>query len=440
MRCLTCLALLVVLAGCDDNPPPPPPRDSGPGTDAGDVPTDGGADAGPDFDAGAEFDAGPVDSGPPPGDAGMPSCTAAPEDHHKVSTDPGGGDRIVGLAGGGDAFGLIWNETRDGQPDVFARRVPTSGAIGDEQRVTSNFSRENPPALVAVGTNWLATWVDNEGATGFEVRTQLLGPTTAPMGSIQALTSTATLLESNPLLHNMSDGPFALWVEDDMLAGTQTARARTINTDGTARGSTQTVSESGARPGQVALGELASGPVAFWTQGVGLMQDLLMQPLTADGARTGAATTISVESNSDGTVDAAVSPAEGGAVVFGVLVGGVRREVRFRAMNADGTLLGAEIPLFSPPLIGSDASIVSFAGGYAVAFRGDSMDGMGSRIILLLTDGLGNVLDMGDVWPAADSGGRVTLRVTGTGQLAAAWADDDGDATSIHVQVIRCGG
>ncbi|MCA9609525.1 MAG: hypothetical protein KC619_28195, partial [Myxococcales bacterium] len=180
--------------------------------------------------------------------------------------------------------------------------------------------------------------------------------------------------------------------------------------------------------------------VAFWSEGVGIDQDLLMQPLTPVGARSGAPVTVSVEANADGSVDAAVSPGTGGAVVFGVLVSGVRKEVRFRAMSADGTLLGDEVPLMTPPATGGDASIVPFAGGYAVAYRGDLGGGAGTQIVLLLVDGLGNVLDEAPLTSASEGGGRLTLRATGTGQLAVTWADDTPSGYELNVQLIRCGG
>lgn len=416
-------------------PPPPPRRDAGPGGDAGAL------DAGPAIDGGGPSeDAGTGDGGPPPSDAGPAECVTSAAERHLLSTDPARGDRVVGFAAGGDAFGVIWAETREGQPDVFGRRVPTRGALGAEQRVTGQPSRELPPSLAAFGTAWLAAWVDNDGSEGFEVRTQQLGADLAPTGTVHRLTATDTLREDNALIHVMGEGPFLLWTEDDMRAGTRTARARTLTADGGARGTIQAVSEAGQRPAQIALGELADGPVAIWTEGIGLEQDVLLQPLTRDGARRGAPVPITAERNADGTVDAALRPTTGGAIVFGVLVEGVRREVRFRAMRADGTLVGSETPLFAPPRRGSDASIAVFAGGYAVAFRGADDGVEGSRVYLYFVDGVGNVLSELDLGPASDAGGRVTVRATGDGHLGVAWADAETDGHAIRVQVIRCGG
>jgi len=435
MRC-TCLALLLVLASCDDTTNPPPPRrDAGPPSDAGDSTMDGGdADGGERVDGG---DAGPSPDGGDFPDGGIPTCTASEDDRHVLSTDPGGLGRIVGMDAAHDSWGIVWNETREGVPDVFGVRLTPSGP-GTVQQITDQFSRENRPAVLANGTEWIAAWVDNDESISFEIRTQTLTSALAPAGTRHRLTNTDALLEDSPTLINLSSGPFLFYVEDDMVAGSRTAKALPLNTDGSAAGSPMTVSMDGQRPGQVALGELEAGPVVLWSEGIGAMQDLLLQGMTDEGARRGSPTTLTSESNSDGTVDAALVPDNGGAVVFGVLVGGVRREVRFRALNGAGELTSDERSLLSPPATGTDASITRFAGGFAVAYRGE--DGTGStRIRLLFVDALGDVLMDVPVSAAQPTGGRVTLRATTTRQLAVTWADDIGDGIEIVAQVIRCG-
>lgn len=428
------LSLIVLLVSCgDDPPPPPPPTDSGP-RDGG---LDGGApDAGPDAspdDAGPDAD---LDARVRPSDSGgVPVCTASFMDVHKISVGSIGSDRIVGFAAGGDSFGIVWHETRDGRPDIFGIRLSPTDGLGTEQRITDLLSNQRRPSLVASGTRWIASWVDNEGSLGFDVRTQLLNANLSPSGSVNAITVTDSLVEDNPTLIDTATGPMLLFVEDDMVGGTRGARAIALETDGMVRGTVQTASATGALPGQLAAGELTDGPVLLWSEG----GDLLMQPLTAAGARSGSASTISAESNVDGTVDAALS-VTGGAVVFGVSVGGVRNEVRFRAIDSAGGLVGDERVLVSPPAIARDPSIVSFAGGFAISYRIDPMDGMGHRIQLLLVDAVGNRFDEMEVAGASAGGGRTTIRATGTGQLAIAWADQREGRLEITVALIRCGG
>jgi len=431
------LALLLVLTSCDDPPDPPPPRrDAGPPADAGGAMDGGGVD--PDAgegvdggDAGEDFDGGDFPDG------GIPTCTAVEDDRHVLSTDPGGLGRIVGMDAAHDSWGIVWHETREGVPDVFGVRLTATGP-GTVQRITDQLSRENTPSVMANGTEWIAAWVDNDESISFEVRTQTLSSSLAPSGTRHRVTTTDALLEDSPTLINLSSGPFLFYIEDDMVAGTRTAKALPLSLDGSAAGPPQTVSMDGQRPGQVALGELGAGPVVLWSEGIGATQDLLLQGMTAAGARRGSPTTVTSESNADGTVDAALVPDLGGAVVFGVLVGGVRREVRFRAIDGDGAFSSDERSLLTPPATGTDASITRFAGGFAVAYRGD--DGSGSTSIrLLLVDVLGEVLADVPVSAAQPGGGRVTIRATTSRQLAVAWADDTVDGVEIVTQIIRCG-
>ena len=433
MRSTVLLTFILILTSCDKPPPPPPRRDSGT-IDAGGVLDGGGMDSGPDFDAGPDFDGGARDAGPRR-DGGMVSCAVSPSDRHLLSTESGERPRIIGLDGSSDSFGIVWNEIRDGRPDLFGVVLSPSG-LGAEQRFTDQPSRENPPTIVASGTGWLVAWVDNHESTGFEIRTQTAAANLSPTGTTNRLTNTPALLEDNPTLVNLAAGPMLVWSEDDMILHTRIAKAATLSLSGTASGSVETFSTDAQRPGQVALGELADGPVALWTEGTGLSQDLLLQRMTASGARTGEPIMVSTEGNADGTVDAALG-VTGGAVVFGVLVGGVRREVRFRAMDADGVLVGDERSLLPSGITGTDASITRFAGGYAVAFRGT--DDTGVKIFLLLVSGDGELLDQIAVSDAAAFGGRVTLRASASGHLGLAWVDTADASTDVVAALVRCG-
>jgi hypothetical protein len=317
--------------------------------------------------------------------------------------------------------------------------VSSTGTVGTEAALTSDPSNEASPTIVPVGTSWLTAFTDNEGATSFELRTMTVGPGLAPTATPTRLTTTATQLEDNPVLLNTATGVLAAWVEDDMLATTRIGRALALTTSGTASGTVQTTTPGANKPGQIVLGLLDPGPALVWAEGVGGTSSVLMQPLRATGALNGALATLSTEANADGTVDAALTTS-GGAVVFGALVSGVRREVRFRALDMDGTPIGSETILTAFPSAGSDASIAQFAGGYAVSYRRVATGGDPAQIRLLLVSALGEVLDDVVVAQAQDSGGRTTLRVSGDGQIGISWADRQSAGTDIRFALVRCGG
>ncbi|GAB5546328.1 MAG: hypothetical protein SangKO_060880 [Sandaracinaceae bacterium] len=426
-------ACLLLLAACDDGPaPPPPPNDSG-------LRDTGMADVGPPMDGGEDPMDGGDSSTPPPGDAGPLSCTVSPDDVYALAVDPRAAPRLVGFAAAADGFGVVWNETRDGFPDIYGQRIGSDGIPGPEVEITSDPSQDRAPQITPVGTQWIAAYVSNEGTTGFELRTQLLSADLSLVGSPNIVTDTPAQLEDNPVFLGGASGVLLSWVEDDMIALTRTGRARALNADGSASGGVQTTTAAANKPGQIAIGELDAGPVLVWSEGVGGTGDVLMQGLDASGARRGAVSTLSAEGNADGTVDAALG-VTGGAVVFGVLVGGVRSEVRFRALDMEGALVGDERILTDPPTVGTDASIARFAGGYVVSYRALPEGGMPAQIRVLLVSEFGDVVETITLTDAAEGGGRTTVRVTGDGQIGVAWADDAAGGTEVRFGLLRCGG
>ncbi|HJL16832.1 MAG TPA: hypothetical protein RMH99_14305 [Sandaracinaceae bacterium LLY-WYZ-13_1] len=422
---------LAALAACDGDPPPVPMRDAG-RRDAG----PGAMDARVP-DAALPDGGGGRDGEVPDRDAGSVGCTVSAENVYKLATDVNPSERNVGLAATSNGFGVVWNETREGRPDLFGIRIASDGTLGGEVRLTDTAAIENPPSLIALGTEWLAAWVDNTAATGFEVRAQGLASDLSPTGSPSDLTSTAALFEDNPTLFAGSDGALLAWVQDDMVASTRQARARPLASDGSPSGSAQDASASDATPGQLALAELSGGPVLVWAEATGGTGDVILQPLADDGGTRGSSEVISAEGNADGTVDAALGPS-GGAVVFGTLVGGVRSEIRFRALDEDGGLVGDERILTEAPVQGRGASIARFAGGYAVAYRRFGA-GEGAAVQLLLVSALGDVLDEIEVATVPEQGGRTTLRVSGDGQIGIAWSDRGSTETQIRAAVVACG-
>ena len=411
-----------IVSGCDGQPPPIP-------LDAGrrDAGVDAGRDAGPRPD-GALPDTGPV-MGP---DAGPPSCTLDPSDVRKVGSDRPG-DRTVGLAATSDGFGLVFTALPASAvvAEVQGVRLSSSGELGETHTITAPPGQKRPPTLAALGTTWVAAWVDNDPDT-FEVRARALSSDLAPIGASAAhLTATPAVGESGPTLFVGSDGALLAWIADD--GTTRAVRAQRLGADGAPIGSSA-VASSGHRFGALALAELAAGPALLYTTpedtGSGPESRLYLQGLTASGATRGAALRIDQEGNADGTVDAALS-SSGGAVVFGVLVAGVRNEVRFRALSGAGALVGDERILAE----GTDASIAAFAGGYAVSYRAASS----AEVRLLLVTELGDVIAELPIAAAQVAGGRTTVRVSGDGQIAIAWADTDTE-TSISVARVACGG
>lgn len=433
-RALCCLVLLAsFITACDGGPPPIPLDAARPDGGPGPVPRD----AGPPRDGSTPADASSVD----PPDAGTASCVVDPGDVHSIGTDAAG-DRALALAAGAESFGVLYTAIPEGGvlSRVHGVALSSAGVLGAPHPLTESGAARRPVALASIGTSWIAAWVDNDPAT-FELRTLALAADLAPASGATArhLTDTAAIGEDAPALLADSDGALLAWIEDDMLAGTRVARAQGVGADGAPVGTAGVASTDAHRPGELGLSELSAGPVLLYTSAVdtpdGPEASLFLQGLTSAGAMRGSATAIDEEGNVDGTFDAALTPS-GGAVVFGVLVGGVRREVRFRALDGDGARLGDERILAE----GADASIASFAGGYAVSYRAPASGETPAEVRLLLVSDLGETIAEVPVAEVLPAGGRTTVRVSGDGQIAVAWASGGDTSTDLYVAYVACGG
>ncbi|MCZ7686013.1 MAG: hypothetical protein M5U28_47545 [Sandaracinaceae bacterium] len=386
-------------------------------------------------------DAGPVDAsdaGRPSGDAGAPTCVADPERVYKLGSDATGGDRIVGLAAGANAFGVVWTQlpTSGGLVEVHGERISSSGARGTTQRITSRGQQDRSEHRR--GGHLVGRGVGGQRERHLRAPHHRGGGDLAPgSATVHDLTATPTLREDGPVFLNSSAGLMLAWTEDDMSALTRVARAQQVANDGTPTGSPGTASASGQQPGQLATGELDGGPVLVWSEGIGGSGTVYLQGITTAGAMRGTRTRVSTEDNADGTVDAALLPTTGGAVVFGVLVDGVRHEVRFREVPSDGAVTDAQ-----PERVlanGTGASVARFAGGYAISYRAPASGDTPSMIHLMLVQSNGDLVSDVPVIEAPSEGARTTVRVSGDGQIAITWADTNPGATDIRVAMIACG-
>ena len=416
-----------VFAGCDGKPPPVPVGDAGTRDAGRQTPRD----AGPVRDSGR-----PEDSGTAP-DAGPRACTVDPDRVYKVGSDRAG-DRTVALAASGSGFGALYT----GLPEdglvarVHAIALSSDGTLGEPRQLSRAGTALRAVSLASTGASWIASWVDND-PDRYEVRTLPLGADLAPAAETPAAVTATPAGEDAPTLL-VSERVLLAWIEDD-LAGARVVRVRELGSDGAPTGSASAASDPAHQPAALVMGELSAGPVLLYPSTVqgssGPETRIFLQGLTSTGGMRGSAMPLDRSAIADGTLDASLAPS-GGAVVFGVLVGGARHEVRFRAVGGDGMPLRDERVLVE----GTDASIAAFAGGYAVSYRAPASGATPAQVRLLLLNELGDVVAEEPVADAMPEGGRTTVRVAGDGQIAVAWADSTGDETSVRLALIACGG
>jgi len=423
-----------LLSACGDDRPPPVPTDSGIRYDAR-PPVDGAVDAGPAMDSSTD--------GPTPLDAGMPDsgdfpvCRTDPDDAFTLGVDIVARERVVAVAGAADGFLVAWSEARVGVPDVFVRPIPSTGVPPDEARLTGGTALSQGPTLLSLGTSFLAAWFDN-ALGNFEIRAQAVSSAGVATGTTQRLTDNA-LRDDNPALLRMGSNVLAVWVEDDLLASTRIARSRILSASGMPTGAPQAVTVPPESPTLPMLAPLGDGAAMVWAENRLDTSHIVLRRLDASGAAVGSGITLDTEANADGTADIATTTT-GGAVVFGALVGGVRHEVRLRRVDDMGMPIGAERIITLPPQAATGPSIVRFGGGYAVAYRVLADTGLTEPIVrAIFIDSVGDLVDSFDLGTATAAGGRVTIRASADGSLLVAWADVAGGTTEMKAVRIRCG-
>ncbi len=77
-------------------------------------------------------------------------------------TNASSGSNYSSLVWIGTEYGIVWSDTRDGNPEIYFTRIDASGnKIGSDVRITNSTSTSNGPTLVWTGTEYGVCWVDN---------------------------------------------------------------------------------------------------------------------------------------------------------------------------------------------------------------------------------------------------------------------------------------
>ncbi len=428
------VAALLGACGDDEGRPPPPGTDAGPRIDSGPRTDSGPRDGGPD----GALDAG--DGGGTGFDAGSgPTCVLGPADVWDLAEEVGVQPRTVPVAARAVGFGVAWTASQDGANNVWFRAVPLAGDPSDAVQITDDYALSRGPALLSLGDSFLVAWYDNSSGN-FDVWARPIGTDGAATGSAQQIT-TSTLRDDNPALVRSGSGVLAAWVEDDMVGGTRIARSRMLSAAGAPSGSPSTVSAPPLSPAEPILTPRSGGYALTWAETRAGASHVIVVPLDATGASAGDPVTVDTEGNSDGTVDAHLGES-GGAVVFGVMVSGVRPEVRFRAVTPTGSVsdtLPERSLTIGADERGTDPSIDALGPGYVVAYRAlPAGERTTPMIRLLVVDSIGDVVVDGDIAEAASTGGRTSVAVAPDATVLITWSDIEGTTTTLRAARVAC--
>ena len=376
------------------------------------------------------------------GDGGVevfPGCTDTVFQEIDLGSDVRGFQQTISVAPAAAGFGLAWSDASDAFENIRARVVPSTGPLGTNHDVTTDFSAAGGASILSLGSTFLTAYFDNSDfSAGYEVYLRPLDATGTPTGTAARLT-TNMVRDDNPNLLGMGSSNLVVWVEDDLT--NRVAKAALVSDTGTIMGSVQTLTTPPEAPTNPVLSPLMGGAGFAWAEGTAAGRDAVLIRLDSAGARvSGSRVVLSTEHNASGGVDLATNDATGGAAVFDVNVADVRPEVRFREVAADGSLPGPEGVVSRTPATGRDASIAPLAGGWVVAYRA-LPDGSLTEPTLRLTllDLRGEILNSFEGPTMMAQGGRTTLRVAADGRVLVAWEDEDERDGSRRMRAVRVG-
>ena len=297
----------------------------------------------------------------PGDDAGMDigSChVQTPEDLLLVATDTTPRDRIVAVAAGSAEWAIAFSRAEMGIQNVYWALVPTSTDGTVASAVTTGFSIAEEPAVTRTTDGWLVAWMSNMPGS-FEIFAQGFATDARPLLTPTRLT-TNTSRDDGPALVRMGSEVLAAWVETT--ASAREIRTRRLRASGDALAAATSVDVSPHSPSFPVLSTRLDGAaLAFGST------DAVMVGLDGSGARVVPPAVLSAEGNVASSADLALD-ASGGAIVFDVRVD-VRPEVRALLLDAAGAALGPERVILLSPDAGNGASLTQFAGGYALAYR-----------------------------------------------------------------------
>jgi hypothetical protein len=412
--------LVAALSGCSgDDHPPPPPTDGGIRFDSGDggpVERDGATD-----DGAIDADAATVDGG-------GGGCRLEGEVMKLATDEISHAVRLVDVAVSGAMFVVSWTDARSAIADAFVYALPVAGATGTEYRVTNDFVLTQDAQLAARADGFIIGWGDTTAGT-YEVFARPLDASGAPAGPAVRVTNNLLREDSLRLTGLGGSTTMAAWVESDGLGGAATTRAVALDLSGAPTGSPRVAGPSTTDARSLALSRLGTGAALAWTES----GTVYLQPLTSAGAMLGTAAPINTEANASSTPSLALDDT-GGAVAFGVLIGGARDEVRLRTIGAAGATVGPETILTAPPATGGDPSIARYATGYAVAYRVSGTGGIG-MIRLAFATSAGEYAGSLDIAETTTIGGAPRLAVAADGRILVAWMG--GDATNVAVSAAK---
>lgn len=392
----------------------------------------------PDDDAGVEESDLQQDASvaaPLPGESPVPpteACAFVPEGVAIVAETFASPDDPLALSMRNEGAMLSWVAYENGKRKVTPMWFSASTSNEADLTIVDSVQRE--PASAATRDGFMAVWSDDQ-AGSFNLYAQRINA----QGLAGDVTSPVRLTENDdddrsPAVVQGADGHLLVAWRAEHGAGQ--GRTLLLDADGKPQASAQDIPGFSATFGRPALATLGQGYLLAWVDNPS--RQVRLQRLDELGAPISAFVRADMDGEAQGNLELTTTP-HGGALVFDVLTAEERAEVRFRAFDAAGALLGAERTLTEAAERGLVPSVVGFRGGYAVAYRSLREGKIELRVVLVNAEGEHvSAIDLTHL-QALDL--PTVLRVAPDGlSMFVAWTDrvEDADSYAVHRAWLRC--
>lgn len=415
------LVLVLALVGCDRPTPVGFPdawrSDSGTAEDAAE-PLDAGRDGAPE-DAPAGDDAYA-----PPGMCAFDGAT----DFFELDYDLRSDVRRLAVAAGPTSFGVVFSKHDvDDHEDLYFVEIPAGGGPPlTTQQLTFDATTDASPVIARTSEGWLVAWLSGRDGN---VEVYAWSRSASGWAAVpQRITSTAAIDETTVALASDGTRIALAWAEP---GASPVTVVLPVDATGAATAAPVRLSPASVAMIPTSFTTTADGYLVGWVSPSG---DALVQPLGGALAALGEPLVLTLGHDADGTIDAVVS-SSGGAAVYGVHPATGRRDVHAHQLGSDGTLFHIEQPLTIGDDTGSDAAIALLGGGYVVAYRQSGIEPM---LRVLFYDAIFGEQLRADLVRMSATGGPISARVSGDGNVLLTWSDLVGSVNHMRVARLRC--
>ncbi len=286
----------------------------------------------------------------------------------RVTSSPGISARAA-LAWARNGYGLAWRDERDGNQEIYFRRLDAQGgAVGPEIRVTSAAGASTVPDLVWTGSGYGLAWQDDRGGAPqvYFARLDPFGTKLAP----EARVSDAAAVAYDPSLVWNGGGYGIVWT-DERASGSDLYFAR-LDAGGAKIGSDLLVSQPGAA-GQPSLAWNGAGYGVAWHDDRDGNWEIYFARLYADGAKIGSEVRLTSDAGTSGWPSLAWNGAEYG-VAWHDDRGGAW-QIYLTTVNPAGGKASGDLQVTNTPT-GEYATSIAWSGDlYGVAWHDERIGG-----------------------------------------------------------------